>query len=113
MNTRVIGTFAEDVIHLSRLGFVVNLGSSSLAELKAAINADKPVIAFLHTDALSYWTVGSAHALVVIGYDDASLYVNDPYFDDAPIKVPLDEFMAAWTQTDYLLAVVNDDDTET
>lgn len=27
----------------------------------------------------------SAHALVVIGYDNDSLYVNDPYFDDAPI----------------------------
>lgn len=60
LNTRAIGTFAEDIIRLSQPGFIVNLGSSSLAELKAAINADRPVIVFLHTDALSYWKVDSA-----------------------------------------------------
>ena len=67
MSTGAIGTFAEDVPRISQLGFSVNLSSSSLAELKAALNANKPAIAFLHTDALNYWTMDCAHALVVVG----------------------------------------------
>lgn len=54
----------------------------------------------------SYWTVASFHAVVVIGLDDERVYVNDPYFTDAPKAISRDEFILAWSEQDYWYGVI-------
>jgi hypothetical protein len=33
-------------------------------------------------------------------------YFNDPAFDDAPVSVPLQNFLLAWSEFDYEYAVI-------
>lgn len=56
--------------------------------------------------ALSYWTIDTRHALVVAGYDPEFVWLYDPAFSDAPIKVLADELMLAWLEFDYQYAVL-------
>jgi hypothetical protein len=34
-------------------------------------------------------------------------YVNDPYFDQAPQRVPREEFILAWLEKDYRCAIIS------
>ena len=46
------------------------------------------------------------HALVVVGIDDDAFYVNDPYLNQAPQRVPRIHFELAWFRFDNLCAVI-------
>ncbi len=35
-----------------------------------------------------------------------TVLVNDPAFDDAPIRVPVDEFFLAWCEFEFKYAVL-------
>lgn len=41
------------------------------------------------------------HALVVVGFDEQRIFVNDPAFDNHPIAIPLIQFELAWMAFDY------------
>jgi len=60
----------------------------------------------VETDFLEYWDVGTPHAVVVIGLDGSSVYLNDPAFATAPQQTSLDGFLAAWTEMDDVVAVI-------
>lgn len=64
-----------------------------------------PPIALVQTNNLSYWTIETAHAVVVTGMDDESVFINDPAFPVRQI-VARNEFMLAWSDFDYLYAVI-------
>jgi predicted double-glycine peptidase len=36
------------------------------------------------------------HAVVVVGLDDSSVYLNDPAMDYGPIRVSIGDFDLAW-----------------
>ena len=65
-----------------------------------------PVIAQIATDPLNYLTIPSAHALVVVGFDDEHIIVNDPLVDDQELPVPKDEFLQAWSIFQNLMIVI-------
>jgi len=54
----------------------------------------------------SYWNEAVSHAIVVIGIDGETVYINDPAFAVAPQLIHLNEFIAAWTEKDFLYAVI-------
>ncbi|MFQ6119163.1 MAG: cysteine peptidase family C39 domain-containing protein [Methanosarcinales archaeon] len=103
METDIWGTYAENMLNITSIGFDVRVLLSNYSELTSLIDSSLPCIVFLQTDSLSYWDVECSHAVVVVGFDDEHVFVNDPWFSDAPIKIPKNEFMTAWSKNEYLL----------
>lgn len=64
------------------------------------------MIVLVKTIFLDYWQTDLAHAVVVVGYDDQHLLLNDPALDDAPQCATPDGFLAAWCEFDYLAGVI-------
>jgi predicted double-glycine peptidase len=46
------------------------------------------------------------HAVVVVGRDDADVYLNDPAFAQHPMRVPKLEFDLAWMEFDYRYCMI-------
>jgi ABC-type bacteriocin/lantibiotic exporter with double-glycine peptidase domain len=67
-----------------------------LAELERRIASGTPAIVLLDTIQLSYWHKPAFHAIVVVGLDDASVYIHDPVFPPAARPIPREEFTRAW-----------------
>lgn len=106
MNTGSGGTVARDFMNLAKLGFEVNFATSDLAGLVAFLTAGQPVIALLDTTWLPYWQEVCNHVAVVVGVDDAWVYLNDPYFDFAPHQVSHADFLRAWSSNACTIAIV-------
>ena len=69
----------------------------TLEELKAQIDMGRPVVVRLEIN-------GVRHTVVVVGYDDRYVYVNDPARGPAK-PVPIKKFMRQWSRTGYLAIV--------
>lgn len=91
---------------LERLGVRINLDSGEEHVIRNAIDARYPLILFIKTGELSYWNEDSQHAIVVVGYDDYSFYVNDPILDVGERPIPIDELMLAWVEYSYEYAQI-------
>lgn len=104
LKTRAAGTSgANAMLKLPGLGFDVAVTSATFYELEQSIRTGTPCIVQVWTEHLSYWDVSWMHDVVVVGFDDDIVLVNDPAFPGAPRAVPYDEFMAAWSAADRLL----------
>jgi ABC-type bacteriocin/lantibiotic exporter with double-glycine peptidase domain len=106
LGTKLSGTPARNLTALASLGFDVQLGPSNLTRLSDALAAGLPPIVFLDTGPLGYWPVDCAHEAVVVGIDDTSVYLNDPFFDATPQKTSLAGFLQAWASNGHLAAVL-------
>lgn len=105
--TTPAGTPRSRLDRLSRFGMSVETLLGNAMSLSQMIDADLPVIAFVRTGQLtSYWRTDAQHALLVVGYDEESLFVNDPAFQSAPIQILWDEFVLAWLEMDYVMSVI-------
>ncbi len=100
------GAPAGNIRLLSGLGVKVTYSTTNLRGLQSLLNQGSPVIVFLRTGELPYWTYQTDHAVVVVGYDEDHLYVNDPDRSDAPLAVPADDFELAWLERDYAYALI-------
>jgi uncharacterized protein YvpB len=96
LNTKPAGTPARNLTAVGGLGFELRLHPSNLASLRDALMAGQPPIVFLDTGPLEYWQVVCDHVAVVVGIDDTSVYLNDPYFDSAPQRTSQASFLQAW-----------------
>ena len=65
-----------------------------------------PVIAFVDTSPLNYWKLSAAHVLVIVGFDEENIIVNDPFFEKQEIKIPITIFMEAWSVFQNLLIII-------
>jgi ABC-type bacteriocin/lantibiotic exporter with double-glycine peptidase domain len=106
LGTSASGTPASSVLRVVPLGFEVLLIPSSVALLAASLEAGTPPIVFFETAALDYWQVDCAHVAVVVGLDDATVYLNDPYFETAPQRTSVATFQQAWAATGQLTAMI-------
>ena len=70
------------------------------------LQAGQPVIAFVDTGELAYWSVTTNHAIVVIGLEAEHVVVQDPAFATTPQRIPFGEFEMAWLNCDNACAVV-------
>ena len=91
---------------LSRLGFSVTYGEANLDDIANHLAQSSPCIVPVSTAELPYWEQATDHAVVVVGLDDKAVYVNDPFFDEFPQRISRDEFVLAWLEKDYRLAVI-------
>jgi ABC-type bacteriocin/lantibiotic exporter with double-glycine peptidase domain len=106
LSTQPSGTRARNVASLAILGFDVSLQASNVSQLRDAISTNTPVIVFLETGALDYWTLDVFHVVVLVGIDSTTVYLNDPFFDTAPHSLSLAKFEKAWAKTRQFAAFV-------
>ena len=100
------GAPASRLLRLSRWGYQVDYDSFSLPLLRASLVRNIPPIVLIKTGFLTYWTENAAHACVLVGLDETSAFVNDPWLSSGPQAISLVEFMAAWAEVDYLAAMI-------
>jgi len=100
------GTPARGLYRLGALGFGVQLNSASLAQLRDALTASVPPIVFIDTGPLAYWTTTCSHVAVVVGIDDATVALNDPFFAQAPQCAPHSEFLTAWALNAHFCGLI-------
>ena len=104
LGTTAIGTPARNITRLEGYGFEVIYQEGSLQFLIDALERETPCIVFLRTGDLPYWTVDTAHAVILVGLAAEQAYLHDPFFSDAPKAVPIDALMLAWSSFDYAVA---------
>jgi len=106
LGTTAIGTPARNVIRLESRGFRVIYQEGSFQFLSDALQHDIPCIVFLRTGELPYWTVDTAHAVVLAGFEGEQAYLHDPFFPNTPQTIPVDVLMLAWSAFDYAVATL-------
>jgi ABC-type bacteriocin/lantibiotic exporter with double-glycine peptidase domain len=105
LNTRPHGTPARNLTAVGPLGFDVKLGFGNLSQLRDALVAGQAPVVFLDMGPLDYWQIDCSHVAVVVGIDDTSVYLNDPFFDSAPQQTSLSSFLQAWALNGHLAVV--------
>jgi len=100
------GTPGRYLLELRSLGVNVDYGPASLAELEEYLEHGQPCLVLLRTSELPYWSFATDHAVVVVGLDEEHVFVNDPYFEQAPQQVPIGDFVLAWLEFDYRCGVI-------
>ena len=107
LRVKPYGTSGRNLLHLGELGLQVTYSQASWEQLTQHIRNGRPCIALVRTSELPHWSFATDHAVVVVGFDDETVYVNDPYFDEFPQRVPIGDFMLAWLEFDYRYAVIS------
>lgn len=92
------GTPVSRVNRLASHSLKVDHRSGEINDLQSAIQRGIPPIALVLTGELPYWDVSTAHAVVVVGYDDSAVWVNDPGQIDHPIRISEGDFQLAWDE---------------
>jgi ABC-type bacteriocin/lantibiotic exporter with double-glycine peptidase domain len=106
LGTTAWGTSGQRLLRLSSPSLRVSFDPLTLLLVYDRLNAGIPVIALVRTVFLDYWQADLAHAVVVVGYDEQYLLLNDPAFDDAPQHATHTGFLAAWGEFDYLCGTI-------
>ena len=102
-----LGVPASRVKRLERWGLRVLYKTGSIGDLRRHLAQQEPCIVFVNTLHLPYWAEITRHALVVTGIDENYVYLNDPFFDEAPQAVTHLEFMLAWDEFENTYAVIS------
>lgn len=107
LNIKAFGAPSRNILRLATLdGVGVVHRMTDVAGLRQYIEQGIPVIVFVRTTELPYWSVATDHAVVVVGFDEQAVFVHDPYFDEGPIAVSWGDFELAWLEHDYRYAVI-------
>ena len=60
----------------------------------------QPCIVGVGTRHLPHWNgKKNLHAVVVHGFDDEHIFINDPYFKKKEFRIPIELFLLAWSET--------------
>lgn len=105
---RGLGPPFSQIQHLHTLGVtVIYQEFGTLQEIYNLLCHGWPCIVGVQTQELPHWNkVNTQHAVVVVGMDQAHVYLNDPEFPAAPIQTPLGDFDLAWLAQDEVYAVL-------
>ena len=107
LQTNEAGTPFSRVRQLTGLGVTVEYGTGGTLELlNTAIAADTVVIAAVHAGWLPYAQIESPHVVVVVGCTADAVTVLDPATIGEQIDVPIDAWLAAWTEMDCAYALI-------
>ena len=107
LRVKSFGAPASNIRLLEQLSLTVSYQVTNMAGLEALLASGQPVIVFVRTGDLPYWNYQTDHALVVVGFDEGYIFVNDPYFAEAPIAVSRGDFELAWLERDYFYAIIS------
>lgn len=108
LETTDIGTPFSNLNNLkARLGVVIERAEQgTLTTFALYIASGLPVIVAVDADQPDLWPHYAHHAVVVVGFSAAEVYVNNPAVDDTPQTVAIDTFLWAWSRRDYEYAVI-------
>lgn len=106
LDVQPFGTPGHHLERLSKLGVDVTYREGSLLALTETLNRGLPAITLVRTGFLPYWSYSTNHAVVVIGHDGSSLFVNDPAFSSSPIQIDIESFELAWMAFDYRYGIL-------
>lgn len=102
-----LGAPFSNIRHLTQLNFAVLYQQGTLSNLQHAIANGWPPIVPVNTGDLPYWgQIHVNHAVVIVGMDTHSVYLNDPAFTASPIRVAKGDFDLAWLDRDEMFAVI-------
>jgi len=101
-----IGAPRRNILNLAHLGIRVIYREATLSILAEYLQAQMPVITFVDTGELPYWTSISNHTVTVIGLDSDSVIALDPAFDVSPLYISRGDFELAWGNADYACAII-------
>lgn len=87
-------------------GLTVTYRPVTELELQQWIAQRIPVILLVDTAQLPYWSRRTAHAVVLVGLDGSTAYVNDPAFATAPLALPFNDLLLASDSLGNLAAVM-------
>lgn len=107
LGTKEYGTPIRHAEKLRQDGYDVHVRQLTRNEMVTYLNEGFPVIARVWTTMLDYWTVTTSHVVVVVGYDEQSVFLNDPAFTTAPYPVVWDAFLAAWAEYDETAVIIS------
>lgn len=103
-----LGTPAGRLVRLASRDVAVEYGEGTWEVLETFIDDDQPVIVLVRTGELPYWHgVDTFHSAVIVGYDQTHVFVNDPYFAEAPKAVTRGDFLLAWLEMGYRYAAIS------
>ena len=100
------GTPGNRIRLLASTSLDVFYGQGELSDLAAALERGIAPIVLVYTTELPYWTLATAHAVVLLGLDEDQAIVNDPGMADAPTHIPLGDFELAWDEMANLYALL-------
>jgi ABC-type bacteriocin/lantibiotic exporter with double-glycine peptidase domain len=107
LNIRYFGAFFSDIERVAALGVFVRVDEGNIETIHAYLEIGLPVIVAVNTGPLqSYWRDAIGHAIVVVGIEEQTVYVNDPALPSAPQAIHINEFIPAWGEKDYLFAII-------
>jgi len=101
-----IGAPRRNVMYLTQLGIRVIYREATLSILAEYLQAQIPVIAFVDTAELPYWTGISNHSITIIGLDSDTVIALDPAFDASPFYISRGDFELAWGNADFACAII-------
>jgi hypothetical protein len=102
-----LGAPRRNILRLTGLGFHVTFREATLPMIDQYVKTGQPVIAFVDTGELSYWSTTTNHAVVVVGVESDHVLILDPAFPgNVPRQIPEGEFHLAWLNCDYTCAIV-------
>ncbi|GIK58589.1 MAG: hypothetical protein BroJett015_42520 [Chloroflexota bacterium] len=107
LKIETFGASAYNLNYLSSLGVTATIDIRDMTVLRQLLQAGSPLITLVRTGELSYWSQNTNHVVVVIGYEDDAVFINDPAFAQAPIQVSIVKFERAWLAFDYLSIVLS------
>lgn len=107
LDTKAYGTPIRNAERLREDGYEVWVRQITRTDLASYLDAGMPVTVRVWTTMLGYWDVITSHVVVVIGYDDSFVFINDPAFSNAPQQVVWDAFLAAWAEYDETAVVIS------
>ena len=96
----------RNLSYLETFGVSVQILQGEIETLREHVKQGIAPMVFVDTQELSYWNEGTNHAVVMVGIDENSVYINDPSFPDAPQVVSIDEFYLAWFAIDKHYAII-------
>ena len=101
-----VGTPGSRVLQLRFRGLTVTYRPVTELELQLWIAQRIPVILLVDTAQLPYWSRRTAHAVVLVGLDGSTAYVNDPAFATAPLALPFNDLLLTSDSLGNLAAVM-------
>jgi ABC-type bacteriocin/lantibiotic exporter with double-glycine peptidase domain len=107
LHTKAFGTPISNVLRVSQWEYHVRLTSLTESQLQDELLAQKPVIARVWTAMLNYWTIETSHVVVVVGFDESYVYLNDPSFVQHPITIPWNEYLASWAEFNETAIIIH------
>ncbi len=105
LQTDPFGTVFRKLCNLAMLGLYVLIEEGDVEKLRSHLENGLPCIVPVKTHPLSA-EESTNHAVVVVGLENALIYLNDPEFATAPQVLTLAEFDLMWMEHDCFYAVV-------